>query len=255
MPEQVNDITRFFCANTGTLITKRSYKLAGWREKCVGYRQGVLRGCANPASRHPGHKRRNIVAWLLQVPKIAFSSYAGITLKKPEDGVESTLAEAELFNTLDAIYTFYFLDIETGQVLRTQTKIETQIKRILDDIEADADGNISRCVYLTVALIGSLTVDTASVGSCPWLELLARCQGYLATDKVSQRGSSRAETLLIRTSTRSWRSWWVLLLNLPRVKTFVRSSEHSKVEAIPISRRSPTYSTSFSNNPISLKPS
>jgi hypothetical protein len=40
------------------------------------------------------------------------------------------------------------LDVEAGQVLRTQNKIEAQIKQILDHIEANAGGSIAKRVRL-----------------------------------------------------------------------------------------------------------
>lgn len=67
----------------------------------------------------------------------------------------------ELFDTLNAIYTFCFLDIEAGQVLRTQTLIETQIRQILDNIESNVGGGIIKRVRLIVSLMRLSAFDLA----------------------------------------------------------------------------------------------
>ena len=87
--------------------------------------------------------------WVISVTDWKFLQ-AGITLKKPQDDTEGTLTEAELFDVLDNIYTFCFLDVEAGQVLKLQNKVETQIKQLMDHIEANVSGSIIKRVCPTV---------------------------------------------------------------------------------------------------------
>ena len=98
--------------------------------------------------------------------KFPFFLQACITLKKPEDDNKTNFTETELFDTLNAIYTFCFLDIEADQVLRTEKKIKAQIKQILDHIEANVGGSIVKRVRPTVSLMRHLIVDLAHMGSC-----------------------------------------------------------------------------------------
>jgi len=81
---------------------------------------------------------------------------AGITLKKPEDDTENTFTATELFDTLNDIYTFCFTDVEAGQVLRTQNRVEAQIKRIMDHIEANTGGSIVKRLSVT-GLVGTIS--------------------------------------------------------------------------------------------------
>ena len=46
----------------------------------------------------------------------------------------------ELFDALSDIYAFCFLDVEAGQVLRTQNKVEKDLKQLMDHIEANVGG-------------------------------------------------------------------------------------------------------------------
>jgi len=134
-PEQIDAITKFFYDNTKALIAKQSYTFVGGKKSGLDIVRDVFRVVP--------------IQWVA-------TQVAGITLKKPEDDTESTFTEAELFDTLNAIYTFCFLDIEAGQVLRTQTKIEAQIQQILDHIEANAGGSIAK--RLSVAgVVGTLS--------------------------------------------------------------------------------------------------
>ena len=98
--------------------------------------------------------------------KFPYFPQACITLKKPEDDNEITFTETELFDTLNAIYTFCFLDIEAGQVLRTEKKIKAQIKQILDHIEANVGGSLAKRVRSTLSLVRHLIVDLAYMDSC-----------------------------------------------------------------------------------------
>jgi len=62
--------------------------------------------------------------------------------------------EAEPLVTLNVIYTFCFLDIEAGQVLRNKDKIDAQNRQILDHTEANVDGGIAELIRLTITLMG-----------------------------------------------------------------------------------------------------
>ena len=75
-----------------------------------------------------------------------FLLQAGMTLKKPENDTETTFTETELFDALADIYAFCFLDVESGQVLKTKNRVETQIQRIMDHIEANVGGSIVKRV-------------------------------------------------------------------------------------------------------------
>ena len=71
---------------------------------------------------------------------------AGITLKKLHNDTEKTFTEAELFSALSDIYAFCFLDIESGQILKTKKRVVTEIGQIMDHIEANVGGSIFKRV-------------------------------------------------------------------------------------------------------------
>jgi len=132
--DQVNEITQFFFENTKALISKHSYEFVDGKKKALDVVRDVFRVVT--------------IQWV--------ASLACITLKKPEDDNEITFTETELFDTLNAIYTFCFLDIEAGQVLRTEKKIKAQIKQILDHIEANVGGSIDKRLSVN-GVVGTLS--------------------------------------------------------------------------------------------------
>ena len=69
-----------------------------------------------------------------------------MTLKKPESDTKATFTEAELFDALGDIYALCFLDIESGQVLKTKNRVVTYIQQIMDNIEANVGGSIVKRV-------------------------------------------------------------------------------------------------------------
>lgn len=75
-----------------------------------------------------------------------FPSQAGITLRRPDNDTENTFTETELFEALSDIYSFCFLDIEGGQVLKTKNRVEVEIQRLMDHIEANVGGSIVKRV-------------------------------------------------------------------------------------------------------------
>ena len=88
--------------------------------------------------------------------KTSFPLQAGITLRKPSEDTANTFTEVELFDALSDIYTFCFLDVEAGQVLRTQNKVEKDLKQLMDHIEANVGGgSIIKRVCPVVILLRS----------------------------------------------------------------------------------------------------
>ena len=71
---------------------------------------------------------------------------AGITLKNLDNDTEKTLTEAELFSALSDIYAFCFLDIESGQILKTKKRVAAAIGQIMDHIKANVGGGVFKRV-------------------------------------------------------------------------------------------------------------
>lgn len=120
-PEQVEAITNFFYENTKALIAKESFKLVGGQKCGIDIVRDVFRVVP--------------VQWVA-------TQVAGMTLKKPENDTENTFTETELFDALGDIYSFCFLDIEGGQILKTKGRVEKQIQQLMEHIEANIGGSI-----------------------------------------------------------------------------------------------------------------
>lgn len=76
-----------------------------------------------------------------------------MTLKKSQSDIGGTFTETELFSALSDIYAFCFLNIESGQVLKTKRRVETEIQQIMDHIEANVGGSIFKRVCLVAGLL------------------------------------------------------------------------------------------------------
>ena len=72
------------------------------------------------------------------------------------DDTKNTFTEAELFDILNDIYTFCFLDIEAGHALRIQDRVETQVERLMNHIETNVGGSILKrvCSAVSPATVG-----------------------------------------------------------------------------------------------------
>ncbi|KAF9650781.1 heme peroxidase [Thelephora ganbajun] len=133
--EQADAITKFFYDTTKALIAKQSYKFIGVERSALDIVRDVFRVVP--------------VQWVA-------TQVAGITLKKPEDDIENAFTETELFDALSDIYAYCFLDIEAGQILKTQNRVETGIKRVMDHIEANVGGSIVKRLSVS-GFVGTLS--------------------------------------------------------------------------------------------------
>jgi len=148
-PERVDAITTFFYEKTKALIAEESYRLVGGRRSGLDIVRDVFRVVPIQwvATQVVSETFPLNDAKLLKVP---FLPQAGITLRKFSDDTENTFTQAELFDILNDIYTFCFLEIEAGHELKIQNRVETQIERLMDRIETNVGGSILKRVCPTV---------------------------------------------------------------------------------------------------------
>jgi len=150
-PEQFEATTKFFYETTKKLIQRHSYTLIGGKTNSIDIVRDVLKAVP--------------IQWVA-------TQVAGIELKDtPDDDGEYTAYE--LFEILDDVYSYFFDNVETSQVLALGNRVEKEVEKLLDQI--DVGGSVFKRFSIS-GIVGSVSQFLTMSGKSEHQELAERLQ-------------------------------------------------------------------------------